>query len=142
MEVQSIKCNKIYKKVQNYTNTVPRPQWRNKSWGKLHYLPLSSDLPSNQQREINVCHFPGTDLNNILSYAQPSMSLPVMCAENLDIQILLKISSRWSMLCVWNVKLSFALDNDKDDGNFIIKELCKLLNMHTYTLTQTYTHKF
>ena len=36
MEVQ--KCNKIYKKVQNYTNTVPRPQWRNKSWGKLHYL--------------------------------------------------------------------------------------------------------
>ena len=95
MEVQSIKCNKIYKKkVQKYTNTVPRPQWRNKSWGKLHYLPLSSDLPSNQQREINVCHFPGTDLNNILSYAQPSISLPVMCAENLDIQILLKILSR------------------------------------------------
>ena len=29
------------------------------------------------------------------------------------------------------MKLSFALDNDKDDGNFIIKELCKLLNMNT-----------
>ena len=94
MEVQSIKCNKIQKKGQKYTNTVPRPQWRNKSWGKLHYLPLSSDLPSNQQREINVCHFPGGYLNNILSYAQPSISLPVMCAENLDIQILLKILSR------------------------------------------------
>ena len=52
MEVQSIKCNKIQKKVQKYTNTVPRPQWRNKSWGKLHYLPLSSDLSSADKEKL------------------------------------------------------------------------------------------